>query len=73
MPARFTEMSPLDVSLVLGTLLNAAVECEEAAERNFEQQPSFAVSLNARAQALVAVAERFEVSMLGDLSKPAAA
>jgi hypothetical protein len=67
MAAKSTEMSPQDVSLVLGTLLNAAVECEEAAQRNFEQQPGFATSLYTRARALVAVAERFEMTMLDDL------
>jgi hypothetical protein len=67
MTTKTTEMSPQDVGLVLGTLLNAAAECEEAANRNHNHLPDFARTMTARARALVAVAERFEVTMLADL------
>jgi hypothetical protein len=67
MPARLGEMSPSDVGLVLGTLLNAAAECEAAAHRAAHQAPDFSRSMVARARALVDVAERFEMTALDDL------
>jgi hypothetical protein len=67
MPAKSNEMSPSDVGLVLGTLLNAAAECEAAARRSSEAEPDFARSMTARARALVDVAERFEMTALDDL------
>jgi hypothetical protein len=60
-------MSPQDVGLVVGTLLNAAAECEESATRNFDIQPIFANVMKARALALLDVARRFESHVLDDL------
>ncbi len=60
-------MSPQDVGLVLGTLLNAAEECEVAATRNSMEMPAFAEKLLARAKALHDVANRLERTMLYDL------
>jgi hypothetical protein len=67
MPNRSSELSPMDVGLVLGTLLNAAAECEESACRNSNYQPAFADTMLARARALLDVAARFEFKMLEDL------
>ncbi len=67
MSTKFTELSPQDVGLVLGTLLNAAAECQEAASRNETYKPDFADIMIARSRALMEVAERFEVKMLADL------
>jgi hypothetical protein len=68
MPYKNNDMTPSDVGLVLGTLLNAAVECEAAARRSVEAEPDFSRSMTARARALFDVAERFELTALDDLS-----
>jgi hypothetical protein len=66
MPSRSSDLSPLDVGLVLGTLLNAAAECEESALRNSDYQPAFADVMKARARALFDVIDRLESTIMDD-------
>jgi hypothetical protein len=68
MPGRSSELSTTDVGLVLGTLLNAAVEYEQSAVRHVDYQPVFADAMKARAKALFEVIERLELKILGDLT-----
>ncbi len=55
-----TELSERDIGVVLGVLLSAAEDYEDMARRHADL-PDVGVNMQARADELKAVAERFEV------------